>query len=822
MKISYNWLKEYISIDLDPHEVAEVLTSVGLEVEDVIEWESVKGGLKGFVIGEVLSCERHPNADKLSVTTVHIGNGTVLPIVCGASNVAAGQKVVVATPGTMIHKGQESFEIRKAKIRGEVSEGMICAEDEIGLGDSHEGIMVLPEETITGTKASDYFGVEHDIVFEIGLTPNRSDAASHIGVARDLVAALNFRAGTNKYKLNMPETSETTPAQALTGIVVAVEDAISCPRYSGITLSGLRVGPSPQWLQNRLLAIGIRPINNVVDITNFVMFETGQPLHAFDAQAIEGNQVIIRKLPENTLFVTLDGIERKLSADDLMICNRNEPMCIAGVFGGLKSGVSQDTTSIFLESACFDSRSVRRTSRHHSLQTDASFRFERGSDPEITVYALKRAAGFLLEIAGGYVSSPISDIYPGEVKPAQVRLEYSYVHKMAGQTIEPGLIKSILSDLEISVLHEDKDGIEVKVPAFKTDVTRPADLVEEILRIYGYDNIHIPEKINASVQPQIGVDKDMLQNKIADMLASNGFFELMNNSLTRSAYSSLQGPARENEQVFVLNPLSSELDVMRQSLLFGGLETIAFNQNRKLSDMKLFEIGKTYRFIENSRTKPDSNPLQPYKEEFRLDLFLTGQRFTESWRNKTEPFDFYDLRFYVDAVFHRLGIDATHYVLEEANDNWFDYGLHYVAGGNCLASFGKLKTHIAKAFDIKKDVFYATLAWETLIHMSGSSKTLYREVPKFPAVRRDLALVLDKQVTFDNVRKTAWETEPGILREVNLFDVYEGDKIPEGKKSYAVSFILLDRDKTLTDKVIDQVMGKLLRQFEQRLGASLR
>jgi phenylalanyl-tRNA synthetase beta chain len=822
MKISYNWLKEYISLDLDPHEVAGALTSAGLEVEDVIEWESVKGGLKGIVIGEVLTCQKHPNADKLSVTTVHIGNGTILPIVCGASNVASGQKVVVATPGTMIHKGQESFEIKKAKIRGEVSEGMICAEDEIGLGDSHEGIMVLPGDVQTGLKASDYFGVEHDVVFEIGLTPNRSDAASHIGVARDLVAALNFRTGAKKYTLNIPETPEISPEEPMKGISISVEDNKACPRYSGITLSGLRVGPSPQWLQNRLQAIGIRPINNVVDVTNFVMFETGQPLHAFDVQAIEGNHVVVRKLPENTAFVTLDGVERKLNAEDLMICNLHEPMCIAGVFGGLKSGVTAETTSIFLESACFHSRSVRRTSRNHSLQTDASFRFERGSDPEITVYALKRASGFLLQIAGGYVSSPIGDIYPEKVNPAKIRLSYNFVHKIAGQEIEPATVKNILSDLGILLLQEDKEGLEVEVPAFKTDVTRPADLVEEILRIYGYDNILIPDKINASVQPQAGVDKDMLQNKIADMLSSNGFFEVMNNSLSRSAYSRIQVPASENEQVFVLNPLSSELDVMRQTLLFGGLETIAYNQNRKLSDMKLFEIGKIYRLINKPLSEQQSDPLLPYREEFRLDLFLTGQRFPESWRHKTEPFDFYDIRYYVDAVFHRLGIKTNQYVLEESNDNWFDFGLHYTSGGSSFASFGKLNTQITKHFDIKKDVFYATLAWETLLQVAGLSTTRYNEVPKFPAVRRDLALVLEKHVSFDDVKKIARESEPYLLSEVNLFDVYEGDKIPQGKKSYAVSFIILDKEKTLTDKIIDQVMGKILRQFEQKLGASLR
>lgn len=821
MKISYNWLKQYLAVDLDPLGVAELLTSTGLEVEEVIEWESIKGGLKGVVIGEVISCHKHPDADKLSVTTVSIGNGIVLPIVCGAPNVAAGQKVVVATPGTKIYKGNESFEIKKVKIRGEVSEGMICAEDEVGLGTSHDGIMVLPDSAETGMNASEYFGVEIDIVFEIGLTPNRSDAASHIGVARDLMAALNFRAGEKKFNLSIPNPIAVEPSQPLTGISVSVVDVEACPRYSGLTISGLKVGPSPQWLQNKLLAVGVRPINNVVDVTNYVMFETGQPLHAFDLAAIEGNEVVVKTLPHDTPFVTLDGIERKLHARDLMICNSREPMCIGGVFGGLRSGVHSETTSIFLESACFDSRSIRRTARYHGLQTDASFRFERGSDPEITLYALKRAAGLLIDVAGGYVSSPVSDIYPEPLNQIKVRLDYAYVGKIAGQEISPSQIKSILTDLGIVLKNEDANGIDALVPSFKTDVTRPADLVEEILRIYGYNNIRIPEKINASLQIQAGPDKDMLQNIVSDMLASNGFFEIMNNSLTRSAYSRMDGPAKEIRQVAVMNPLSSELDVLRQSLLFGGLETIAYNQNRKTADLKLFEIGNTY-FLQGSAKPGSADGLEAFAEEFRLDLWITGQRSAENWRSRQEPVDFYDLRYYVDAVFRKLGIDRKLYSLREITDKHFDFGLEYSDSIGILATFGKLSSVIVRSFDIRKDVYYATIAWERLLEISGTSKQQYTEVPKYPAVRRDLALVLDKQVQFEALRNIAFQTVPSLLHEVGLFDVYEGDKIPEGKKSYAVSFVLLDKEKTLTDKVIDDTMGKLLKQFEKQLGASLR
>jgi len=821
MKISYNWLKQYLDIDLAPSEVADILTSTGLEVEDVIHWESIKGGMRGVVIGEVLTCAKHPNADKLSVTTVDIGNKTILPIVCGASNVAAGQKVVVAQPGTMIYKGTESFEIKKAKIRGEISEGMICAEDEIGLGDSHDGIMVLPDEAVAGTPASLYFGIEEDFVFEIGLTPNRSDATSHIGVARDLMAALNFREGKPKYSMHTPEVKRVVQHDSSLDIGVVVDDPQACPRYSGVTISGIRVAESPAWLQNRLNAIGLRPINNIVDITNYVMFETGQPLHAFDAAAVTGNQVVVKKLPEGTPFLTLDGQERKLNQDNLMICNSQAPMCIGGVFGGLHSGVSNNTQAIFLESACFESKSIRRTARFHALQTDASFRFERGSDPNITVYALKRAAELILSIAGGRVSSDIKDVYPSPVEKVPVRLSLDYLNKVAGQPINPEAAAQILMDLGIEVEAKNKGYFETLVPTFKPDVYRQADLVEEVLRIYGYNNIHIPEKLNASLNIHSGIDADGVQNLVADMLAAKGFYEIMNNSLTKSAYSRNTGVFNPENNVVILNPLSSELDVLRQTLLFGGLETIAYNQNRKHSDLKFFEFGKTYRF-DQTKFNEHGNGLEPYHETIHLDLFLTGLRSPENWHDQNLGVDFYDLKAYVEMILKRINIALDRIEMKEMQDAHMDYGLIYRINGLEIARFGLLSNQVLKHFDIKKEVYYASLAWERLLTMANEKPTGFREVTKFPSVRRDLALVLDIPVRFEDISKIAYAVEPGLLSAINLFDVYQGDKIPQGKKSYAISFVLLDSEKTLTDKVIDHVMNRLIKQFEEKLGAVLR
>jgi phenylalanyl-tRNA synthetase beta chain len=821
MKISYNWLKQYLDIDMAPSEVADILTSTGLEVEDVIHWESIKGGMQGVVIGEVLTCAKHPNADKLSVTTVDIGNETILPIVCGASNVAAGQKVVVAKPGTMIYKGAEQFEIKKAKIRGEVSEGMICAEDEIGIGDSHDGIMVLPNSAIVGTPAALYFDIEEDIVFEIGLTPNRSDATSHIGVARDLMAALNFREGRAKYSMCIPQVEDKHHHDNSLDIEVVVDDPQACPRYSGLTISGIRVAESPAWLQNRLNAIGLRPINNIVDITNFVMFETGQPLHAFDAAAITGNQVVVTKLPEGTPFLTLDGQERRLNQDNLMICNSLDPMCIGGVFGGQHSGVSSTTQAIFLESACFESKSIRRTARFHALQTDASFRFERGSDPNITVYALKRAAELIVSIAGGRLSSEIKDVYPIPVEMASVRLSLDYLNKIAGQPINPEAAAQILTDLGIVVEKKDESHFDTLVPTFKPDVYRQADLVEEVLRIYGYNNIHIPEKLNASLNIHTGIDVDAVQNLVADMLSSKGFYEIMNNSLTKSAYIRNTGGFLPENNVVILNPLSSELDVLRQTLLFGGLETIAYNQNRKHADLKLYEFGKTYHY-DPTQSNENGNDLAPYGEAIHLDMFLTGQKSPENWHEQNLGVDFFDLKAHVEMVLKRINIPLNKIEMVEIQDVYMDFGLIYRINGLEIARFGMLSQKILKDFEIKKEVYYASLAWETLLTIANEKSKVFREVTKFPAARRDLALVLDISVRFEDISKIAYAVEPGLLTAINLFDVYQGDKIPQGKKSYAISFVLLDSEKTLTDKVIDNVMGRLIKQFEEKLGAVLR
>lgn len=821
MKISYNWLKQYLKINEDVERVAETLTQSGLEVEDTLSWESAKGGLKGVVIGKVISCAKHPNADKLSVTTVDVGTGSLLPIVCGAPNVAAGQKVVVATPGTMIHKGSDSFEIKKAKIRGEVSEGMICAEDELGLGTSHDGIMVLPEEAEIGTPASEYFGIVQDKVLEIGLTPNRSDATSHIGVARDLAAALNYQYGHKKYSLEIPSVDGFTVANNKLDIDVVVEDAIACPRYSGLTISNVTVKPSPDWLKNRLMAIGIRPINNIVDITNYILFEYGQPLHAFDAAAVKGNKIVVKKMPQDTPFVTLDGIERKLGSNDLMICNESEPMCIGGVFGGLHSGVSENTKAIFLESACFDPKGIRKTARYHGLQTDASFRFERGTDPNITVVALKRAAQLIVEIAGGEVSSQIKDVYPEPINPVSVRLDFGYVNKIAGQTIEKEKVKSILLDLGITITGENAEELVVEVPTFKTDVTRPADLVEEILRIYGYNSIRIPEKLNASLNVHEGVDADQLQNLVADMLTANGFYEIMNNSLTKSEYSRIEGVIDPERNVQILNPLSTELDVMRQTLLFGGLETIAYNQNRKATDLKCYEFGKVYQF-DSAKGRSQQNALLPYAETMHLDLFMTGNQTAEIWHTQARPVDFYSLKYFVETVIKRLNINRNEVSLQEISGAEFAYGLSYQYHGKELARVGKLNPAVARHFDLKKEVFYANLMWTTLLEVCHADAIRFGEVPKFPAVRRDLALVLDQQTRFEDIRKIAIGAVPDLLTAINIFDVYEGDKIPAGKKSYAVSFILLDTEKTLTDKVIEQSMSKLLKRFEEQLGAVLR
>ncbi len=818
MKLSYNWLSQYIDLDVSPQELSPILTDIGLEVEGFERFQSVKGGLEGLVIGEVKTCERHPNADKLSVTTVDVG-GEILPIVCGAPNVAKGQKVVVAKVGTVLYDGENEFKIKKAKIRGEISEGMICAEDEIGLGTSHDGIMVLPQEVEPGTPANEFFNVEKDYVYEIGLTPNRADAASHIGSARDLVAGLNRYFNTRKYSLRTPDVDGFKVDNTDLNIDVVVEDSEACPRYSGVTINNIKVGESPQWLKNRLNAIGVRPINNIVDITNFVLHETGQPLHAFDAAKISGNKVIVKKLEQDTPFVTLDEITRKLDADDLMICNEEEGMCIAGVFGGAESGITENSTSVFLESAYFDPKHIRKTSKRHVLQTDASFRFERGADPNITVYALKRAALLIKEIAGGEISSEIKDVYPNPIEKWEITVSYENIDRLAGNKIDREIIKEILTDLEMEILEETPKGLKLLTPTFKVDVTREVDVIEEILRIYGYNNIETDNKIHSSVSLRPKPDAEKIQNMISDYLTAQGFTEIMNNSLTASEIYEKNKEFDEQRSVTLLNPLSKDLNILRQSLLFGGLEVIAYNQNRKQTDLKIFEFGKVY--LKNKNYKKEKG-VKNYFEEKHLAIFDTGRLEPENWNASNSKVDFYHLKARVESIINKTGIDRSQIKIEEHSDSNKSYSLQYVFNEKVLAEVFEISKSLLKTFDIKQPVFAAILNWDLLLKIIPVNPIQYEPVAKFPSVRRDLALVVDNNTTFETLKNIAFGTERKLLKSVGIFDIYEGDKIPEGKKSYALAFVLQDKQKTLTDKVIDKTMNKILKAFEEKAGASLR
>ena len=820
MKISYNWLKDYLNTQLSIEELSHLLTDIGLEVEAIEAFESLKGGLKGIVTGEIKTCERHANADKLSVTTVDVGGPDLLHIVCGAPNVAAGQKVVVATIGTLLYNGDESFEIKKSKIRGEVSEGMICAEDELGLGASHEGIMVLPADVAIGISAADYFGITRDVVFEIGLTPNRADAASHFGVARDLAAAISARELEESLpELKSPDISAFAVANKSLPITVTVENTKACPRYSGLTVSGIKVGPSPEWLINRLKAIDIRPINNVVDITNYVLFEYGQPLHAFDASAITGNTVVIKTLPEGTPFVTLDGVERKLGSGDLMICNAEDPMCIAGVFGGAKSGVDENTTAVFLESACFNPVSVRKTSKRHALKTDASFRFERGTDPNITVDALKRAALLITEICGGEISSDVVDVYPDPVNHRRISLSYEYLNRFVGQEIPEKDIKVILDGLEISIADETALGLELDIPPFKVDVTGVADVVEEILRIYGYNKIEAGEKLNSSISYRQRPDREKLQNMVADFLSSNGFNEILTNSLSSSAYYEGSQWFDASKIVKILNPLSRDLDTMRQTLLFSGLESLAYNLNRRQLDLKFYEFGTVYELTGDFEK---GNVKTNYREQKLLALYATGQSTPESWSNTDEKVDFYQLRSYVSAALRKTGIDQGRLQRAEEIPPFFVAGEVYTMNQKPMYCIGRIHDKLLKQFGINQPVFYVGIHWDNLLHIIKKHSVNYSEVSKFPEVRRDLALVLDKTVKYADLEALAYKTGKQLLKKVNLFDVYEGDKIESGNKSYAISFILQDEKKTLTDKEIDKFMDRMAYVLEKEAGAIVR
>jgi phenylalanyl-tRNA synthetase beta chain len=798
MKISYKWLKQFIKTEKTPEEISLILTNIGLEVESLEKVQSIPGGLEGLLIGYVKDCIQHPNADRLKVTQVDVGNGEALQIVCGADNVTSGQKVVVATVNTTVYPVTgEPFKINKSKIRGEVSEGMICAQDEVGLGSDHAGIMVLAEDAVVGSKARDYFKIEDDYLFEIGLTPNRADAASHLGVARDLAAFL-------RTTIQMPDVSGFKTDNNNLTIPVTIEDTDACPRYSSVTISNITVKESPEWLKDKLNVIGVRPINNVVDVTNYVLHDLGQPLHAFNAGAIAGGRVVVKKCAEGTSFTTLDEVERKLSANDLMICNAEQPMCIAGVFGGMGSGVNNETKNIFLESAWFNPVSIRKTSKRHGLKTDASFRFERGTDPDMTVIALKRAALLIQEVAGGSISSSVSDLYLSPVSAFEVAVGYKNIDRLIGKSIPHEEIKSILSGLGITIARENEAGLQLKVPAFKVDVTREVDIIEEILRIHGYDNIEIPNQIRASLNYAPKPDKEVVQNQVADLLTANGFNEILSNSLTKSTYS-----ADPKHAVQILNPLSTDLDVMRQSLLFSGLEAVSYNQNRRKADLKFYEFGKTYNIVG-----------QTFNEIQRLAIFLTGQKHAENWSSASQNSTFYNLKAFVDGIISRLNINGLKTTEEPLGA--FSYGISYMKGDKPLVSLGSVSKAALKKLDITGDVFYADFNWDLVLRSIRNNKIAYQELSKFPAVRRDLSMLVNYEVTFDHLKQIALRTEKKLLKEVNVFDVYQGDKLPEGKKSYALSFILQDEEKTLTDKQIDSTIQKLIYNFEKEAGAEIR
>ena len=805
MKISYNWLKQFLQLDWDADRTAELLTNLGLEVEGITDFESVQGGLKGVVVGHVLECKKHPNADRLKLTKVDIGQKEPVQIVCGAPNVAIGQKVPVATVGTTLYSAEgEPWQIKKGKIRGEESHGMICAEDELGLGDNHDGIMVLSGDLNTGTPCSEVFEVEHDKIFEIGLTPNRSDAMSHYGVARDLRAGLERL--EIKKELITPSTSNFSIDNRSLKIDVEVIDSKLAPRYCGVTISNILVQESPNWLKNRLRSIGLTPKNNVVDITNYVLHDLGQPLHAFDAAKIKGNKIEVKTLSAGTKFVTLDGEERELHSEDLMICDAEKPMCIAGVFGGIHSGVTEDTTTIFLESAYFDPVSIRKTAKRHGLSTDASFRFERGIDINFTEYALKRAALLIKEIAGGDISSDVVDLYPIKTQDRQVFLSFEKIDNLIGEEIPRDTVKSILASLEIKVNNVTESGLGLTIPSYRTDVEREVDVIEEILRVYGYNNINFKEKLTSSIIKSSKYDNHRLQTVIGDVLTSMGFYEIMTNSLVAAETSEY---IQAGETVKMLNPLSADLSVLRPTMIYSGLQAIAYNSNRQQHNLKFFEFGKTYHKTGEGQS-----------EQQHLALYLTGNRYGSTWTQAEAQTDFFFLKGIVEAVLKRLGfkqMEAAPLTLENLSE-----GLVYKVDKTPLVTFGTLKKTIVDRFDLKQEVLFADFDWDAIIKLLPKQQVTFKSIPKFPAVKRDLALLLDEGVTFEKIHQLALKTEKKLLKEVSLFDVYKGKNIPSGKKSYAVSFTLLDEKKTLTDKHIDKIMGKLQEVFKKELSAEIR
>lgn len=809
MKISYNWLKQFLDIDLEIDAISELLTDLGLEVEGVDKIESVKGGLEGIVVGEVLSCEQHPNADKLKITTVDIGLENPVQIVCGASNVTVGQKVPVATIGTVLYdeKGG-SFKIKKSKLRGEDSHGMICAEDELGLGASHDGIMVLEKTLKAGTKAATVFDVETDFVFEIGLTPNRADAMSHFGVARDLRAGL-LQEGI-KTELKPKLVSDFYVDERTFKIDVSVEDSKLTPRYTGVSMINIEVKESPKWLKNRLKAIGLSPINNIVDITNYVMHDIGQPLHAFDTSKINGNKIVVKTLEAETKFTTLDGVERKLHQDDLMICDANDtPLCIAGVLGGLDSGVSNNTTSIFLEAAYFNPVSVRKTAKRHQVNTDSSFRFERGIDPNMVEYALKRASLLIKKIAGGKITSDIKEIYPKKAEDFEVHISYDRIYKLIGDEIPQDTIKNILASLDIKINSITKSGLGLTVPAYRVDVQREADIAEEILRVYGYNNVKTSDKVNTSIPYFDKYDSMSVENVAANQLVAQGFSETMANSLTKPNYTELSDNLNADFNVKILNPLSNDLSVMRQSMLFSGLEAVIYNINRKNTNIKFFEFGNTYHKFTND-----------YEEKKHLTLFVAGNRIKNNWNVAKQKSDFFYFKGIVSAVLERLGLENLK--TTPVKNNIFSEGINLQKGKIKLVEFGVVNTKILKSFGIKEPVLFADFDWENILKVMPKGNFIVKSLPKYPTVKRDLALLIDNKIQFKEIYNIARQTEQKLLLDIDLFDVYQGDKLPEGKKSYAVSFLLQDENKTLEDAQIDKIMDKLQAQFKKQLQAELR
>ena len=820
MEISYKWLKEYVDFDLTPQETADVLTSCGLEVDSLEEVQTIKGGLKGLYVGKVLTCEMHPNSDHLHITTVDLGNGEPQQIVCGAPNVAAGQKVIVADLGCVLYDGDKEFVIKKSKLRGVESNGMICAEDEIGVGTSHDGIIVLPEDAPVGQPAAEYYHLESDWVIEIDITANRSDALSHWGVARDLYAWLK-RNGYNT-SLHRPDCSEFTVDNTNLPIDVEIENTEACKRYACVSITGCEVKESPEWLQDKLKVIGLRPINNIVDITNYVMMAYGQPMHCFDADMVKGNKIVVRTQPEGTKFVTLDGEEHTLGEHDLSICNAEEPMCIAGIFGGKGSGTYDTTTNVVLESAYFHPTWIRKSARRHGLSTDASYRFERGIDPNGIIYALKQAAILCKQLAGGKVSMEIKDVYPTPIADARVQLDYEYVDRLIGKKIGNDMIRSIVESLDMKVISETDTGLELDVPAYRVDVQRPCDVVEDILRIYGYNNVEIPTQLKSSLTILGDEDKAYHhQNVISEQLVGCGFREILNNSLTKTAYYTELNHYTEDTTVKVMNPLSSDLGVMRQTLLFGGLESICRNVNHKMPNLRFFEFGNCYHFSPEKNN--DEDPIKAYTEEMHLGMWLTGKRVEGSWAHADEQSNFYELKAYVMNIFNRLGVNPGIVVAEKSDNNVFGKALALKArSGKLLCEMGTVSHKLLKKMDIDQDVFYADINWNNIMRAIKKNETLYHDISKFPSVSRDLALLIDKSVEFEQIEQIARQTEKKLLKSVELFDVYEGKNLPEGKKSYAVNFILQDETKTLNDKQIEAIMTKLINNLKQKLGAELR